>query len=94
MVFAMDISPSVYEHAAMLIGRTPWEVSRDGDLIFEAHAAAYRRYRQTPVMPGIDIYNLEAEAYGAAVARPGGNGIPDRQPAVRDAGRRTVAAPP
>ncbi len=72
----MDISPSVYEHAAFLIGRTPWEVSRDADLVFEAHAAAYRRYRQTPIMPGIDIYNLEAEAYGGVIEKPGGVGIP------------------
>ncbi len=72
----MDISPSVYEHAAFLIGRTPWEVSRDADLVFEAHAAAYRRYRHTPIMPGIDIYNLEAEAYGGVVEKPGGVGIP------------------
>ena len=72
----MDISPSVYEHAAFLIDRTPWEVSRDGDLIFEAHAEAYRTYRQTPVMPGIDIYNLEAEAYGGVIDKPDGIGIP------------------
>jgi len=72
----MEVSPSVYEHAAFIIGRTPWEVSRDGDLIFEAHAEAYRTYRQTPVMPGIDIYNLEAEAYGGVVEKPGGVGIP------------------
>jgi uroporphyrinogen decarboxylase len=72
----MDISPSVYEHAAFLIGRTPWEASRDGELIFQAHAEAYRRYRQTPIMPGIDIYNLEAEAYGGVVEKPGGVGVP------------------
>jgi len=72
----MEISPSVYEHAAFLIGRTPWDVSRNGDLIFAAHAAAYRTYRQTPVMPGIDIYNLEAEAYGGVVEQPSGTGIP------------------
>jgi len=72
----MDISPSVYEHAARFLDRTPWEVSRDGDLIFAAHAAAYRTYRQTPVMPGIDIYNLEPEAYGAVVEKPAGVGAP------------------
>ncbi|MBN2295787.1 MAG: hypothetical protein JXM70_25375, partial [Pirellulales bacterium] len=60
----MDISPSVYEHAAQLIGATPWQASRDAELMFCAHAEAYRRYRHTPIMPGIDIYNLEAEAYG------------------------------
>ena len=26
----IPLSLSVYEHAARLIGRTPWEVSRDG----------------------------------------------------------------
>lgn len=72
----MEISPSVYEHAAALIGRSPWEVSRDEELLYAAHAAAFRVYRHTPIMPGIDIYNLEAEAYGGVVENPGGLGIP------------------
>jgi uroporphyrinogen decarboxylase len=66
----------VFEHAAALIGRTPWEVSRDAELLFEAHAAAYRLYRQTPIIPTIDHYNLAPEAYGAVVARTDGNGVP------------------
>ncbi len=72
----MDFSPSVYEHAAFLIGRTPWEVSRDADLLFEAHAEAFRRYAHGPVVVGIDIYNLEAEAYGGVLRRPHGTGMP------------------
>ena len=72
----MELSPSIYEHAAAVIDKTPWEVSRDEELLFESHAAAYRLYRHTPIMPGIDIYNLEAEAYGGEVERPGGIGIP------------------
>jgi len=72
----IPFSPSVYEHAAFLIGRTPWEVSRDAELLFTAHQAAYREYRHTPVVVGIDIYNLEAEAYGGRAVEPGGNGIP------------------
>lgn len=72
----MDVSPSVYEHAARFIGRTPWAVSRDGDLAYQAHAAAYEFYRHAPVMPGIDIYNLEPEAYGAVVSEPAGHNIP------------------
>ena len=67
----MEVSPSVYEHAAKILGRTPWEVSRDGELIYQAHAAAYEFYRQTPIMPGIDIYNLEPEAYGAVIDAAG-----------------------
>ncbi|HUT93711.1 MAG TPA: uroporphyrinogen decarboxylase family protein [Thermoguttaceae bacterium] len=72
----MDFSPSVYEHAAFLIGRTPWEVSRDADLLYEAHAEAYRRYQHSPIVVGIDIYNLEAEAYGGVIEKPHGVGIP------------------
>ncbi|MFH1706781.1 MAG: lactate racemase domain-containing protein [Planctomycetota bacterium] len=73
---AMQMTPSVYEHAARLIGARPWQAARDPEMLFQAHAAAYRRYRHQPVVVGIDIYNLEAEAYGAVVAEPEGNGIP------------------
>jgi uroporphyrinogen decarboxylase len=72
----MEVSPSIYEHAARFIGRTPWEVSRDGGLIYQAHAAAYEYYRHAPIMPGIDIYNLEPEAYGAVIEPPSGHNIP------------------
>lgn len=72
----MDFAPSVYEHAARLIDRTPWQVSRDPDLLFAGQAEAFRRYGHKPVVVGIDIYNLEAEAYGAVVDQPDGIGIP------------------
>jgi len=72
----LAFSPSVYEHAARLIDRTPWEVSRDAALLFQGHAAAYRLYGHRPIVVGIDIYNLEAEAYGAVVPQPEGTGIP------------------
>jgi len=72
----MQFSPSVYEHAAYLIKKSPWLVSRSPELLYEAHATAYQRYRHSPVTVGIDIYNLEAEAYGAVVEEPDGNNIP------------------
>lgn len=72
----MEFSPSIYEHAAKLIGKSPWEVSRNGELLAAGNIAAFRLYRHRPVVVGIDIYNLEAEAYGAAVAKPVGHGIP------------------
>ena len=72
----MDISLSVYEHAAQLINRTPWETSRNEEMMVQAHVAAYRLYRHNPVVPGIDIYNLEVEAYGAKIQEPEGFGIP------------------
>ena len=72
----MQFSPSVYEHAARLIDRSPWEVSRNLDLIIEGQVAAYGLYGHSPVVIGIDIYNLEAEGYGAVISQPAGNGIP------------------
>lgn len=72
----IPLSLSVYEHAAQFLGLSPWEVSRDADLVYQAHRAAYELYRHFPVVVGIDIYNLEAEAYGCQVVPPTGNGIP------------------
>jgi uroporphyrinogen decarboxylase len=72
----MDFQPAIYEHAARLINRRPWDVSRSVDLLFEAHAAAYEAYRHSPVVVGIDIYNLEAEAHGCLLAEPQGNEVP------------------
>lgn len=69
-------SISVYEHAARLINRSPWEVSRDAELMYQAQRRAYETYRHFPVVVGIDIYNLEAEAYGGVIRRPEANGIP------------------
>ena len=69
-------SPSVYEHAAFLIGMTPWDVSHDVELLWRAHRTAYEIYHHSPIVVGIDIYNIEAEAYGGMVEHPSGNGIP------------------
>jgi uroporphyrinogen-III decarboxylase len=69
-------NPSVYEHAARFAGHTPWETSRSSELIFRGHRDAWLEYRHTPIVVGIDIYNLEAEAYGARISVPGGDGIP------------------
>jgi uroporphyrinogen decarboxylase len=72
----VEFTPSVYEHAARLIGRTPWEVSRNPELLAAGHGRALELYQHRPVVVGIDIYNLEAEAYGAKVQQPSGTGIP------------------
>jgi uroporphyrinogen-III decarboxylase len=72
----MQFVPAVYEHAAKLIGRTPWAVSRSRTLLVAAHRAAFELYHHSPVVAGIDIYNLEAEAYGAEIVKPGGIAIP------------------
>lgn len=72
----IPFSPSVYEHAARFVGKSPWEVSRDAELMFEGHRRAWLEYRHVPIVVGIDIYNLEAEAYGGKIDVPGANGIP------------------
>jgi uroporphyrinogen decarboxylase len=72
----VEFVPVVFEHAARFIGQRPWEVSRSPRLLYEAHAAAYREYHHRPLVVGIDVYNVEAEAYGARVEDPGGNEVP------------------
>lgn len=72
----MQFCPSIYEHAATVIGKSPWEVSRDVELLSKAHIKAYSLYHHRPIVVGIDIYNLEAEAYGAVIGRAAGNAIP------------------
>jgi len=72
----VQFCPSVYEHAARVAGKTPWEVSRNGELLAQAHIETYRLYNHRPTVVGIDIYNLEAEAYGATIDKPAGTGVP------------------
>ena len=74
----IPFTPVVYEHAARFVGRTPWDVSRDPELLFAAHRGAYLHYRQQVIAVAIDIYNLEAEAYGAQVQAS----TPDAIPAI------------
>ena len=44
--------------------------------MFAGHRAAYLEYRHQVICVGIDIYNLEAEAYGAKVELGEGDAIP------------------
>jgi uroporphyrinogen decarboxylase len=67
----ISFTPVIYEHAARFVGRTPWEVSRDAELMFQGHRLAYLEYHHQVIAVGIDIYNLEAEAYGAEVVGQG-----------------------
>ncbi len=77
-------TPVVYEHAARFVGRTPWRVSRDAELLFEGHRRAYLEYHHQVICVGIDIYNLEAEAYGARIEPCEGDAIPAiHQPLLR-----------
>lgn len=59
--------PTVYEHAAALIGVTPSAMAKSKDLIVKGQLEAYRHYGHDLIAVGVDIYNLEAEALGCAV---------------------------
>lgn len=68
--------PSIYEHGAAVLGKSPGEVSRNAALMAQAALASYRRYGHDLVTVGIDIYNIEAEAWGCAVSAGEGTSVP------------------
>ncbi len=68
--------PSIYEHGARLLNKSPGEVSRSAELIAEAALTGFRTYDHDLVTVGIDIYNIEAEAFGCTVSRGEGKSIP------------------
>ena len=72
----IPFTPVIYEHAARFVGRSPWDVSRDPELMFEGHRRAYLEYHHQVIAVAIDIYNLEAEAYGAKVEASTADAIP------------------
>ena len=72
----MEFCPGIYEYAAALIMRRPWDVSRSRDLLVAAHAEAWRLYGQRWIVVGVDVYNIEPEALGAVVGEPPGNSVP------------------
>jgi len=68
--------PAVYEQKAFLVGETPSRIARDPALLARAVEAEYELYRADALVVGVDVYNIEAEALGAAVAFPGDAGVP------------------
>ena len=68
--------PAVLEHAAALIGRSPWEVSRHARLLHEAHQRAFELYNHSPIVSGIDVYHAEVEAWGVTVRSESANATP------------------
>ncbi|MBF0244786.1 MAG: hypothetical protein HQL31_05890, partial [Planctomycetes bacterium] len=63
----IKFEPMCYDHAARLIGRRPWEVSRSAGLLALAHEKALETYGHNTAVVGVDIYNVEAEAYGCKI---------------------------
>lgn len=63
----IPFAPTIYEHSAACIGKTPSQVAADGTLLTEALLAAYERYLPDRLAVGFDVYNLEPEALGAEI---------------------------
>jgi uroporphyrinogen decarboxylase len=59
--------PTIYEHAAALLGKTPSQVARSEDLLVRGQLKAYELYGHDFVVVGLDVYNVEAEALGCPI---------------------------
>lgn len=68
--------PTIFEHGAGLIGKTPSEAALDEDIMAKAHLKAYEVYGHDVVTVGIDVYNIEAEALGCEIRYHKDNSIP------------------
>lgn len=68
--------PTIFEHSAKLIDRTPSEAALDEKLLEEAQIKAYQIYGHDALNVGIDVYNIEAEALGCEVRYYKDNSIP------------------
>jgi uroporphyrinogen decarboxylase len=71
-------APAIYEHKAFLVDSTPTKVCKDADLFTAAMLEEYDRYRPDLLVVGIDVYNVEAEAFGCKVTyyKDGDDSIP------------------
>ena len=61
--------PSIYEHGAAVIGKSPYETSRSAELMAEAALRSWEIYQHDLVTVGIDIYNIEVEAFGCEISK-------------------------
>lgn len=62
--------PTIFEHSAKVIGKTPSQIAQDEDLLVESQLACYEIYKHDLISIGVDIYNIEYEALGAKVKFP------------------------
>ena len=53
--------PTIFEHNARIINKTPSEVALQVNLLAGSHIKAYGLYGHDAVTVGIDVYNIEAE---------------------------------
>lgn len=68
--------PTIFEHSAKIINKTPSEAALDGKLLEEAQVQSYLLYKHDAVTVGVDVYNIEAEALGCKIKFHNDNSIP------------------
>lgn len=68
--------PSIYEHGPRVIGCAPGDVCRSAKLTAQAALESWEIYGHDLVTVGIDIYNIEAEAFGCVVSEGANEAIP------------------
>ena len=68
--------PTLFEHSAKVINKTPSQVAQSEDLIVESQLASYEIYKHDLIAVGVDIYNVELEALGATVKYHDNDAIP------------------
>ena len=71
--------PTIYEHCAALIGKTPSQVAQSQELLVSAQLKACALYQPRLLSVGLDIYNIEAEALGARIIYPPNDDLPALQ---------------
>ncbi len=71
-----------YEHAARLSGSSLWDVSRDPNLLAAALQKALDTYHNDICVVGMDLYNVEIEAYGVSILKPADDGLPIAGPPI------------
>jgi uroporphyrinogen decarboxylase len=68
--------PSIYEHGARVIGKSPYETSRSAELTAMAALKSWETYQHDLVTVGVDIYNVEVEAFGCELSKGSERAIP------------------
>ena len=68
--------PSIYEHGARVINKSPYETSRSAELTAQAALKSLEVYGHDLVTVGIDIYNVEVEAFGCELSYGSERSIP------------------
>lgn len=68
--------PTILEHSAKLLNKTPSEAALDVDSLAQAQIKAYELYGHDAITVGVDVYNIEAEALGCRIKYYDDHSIP------------------